>query len=285
MNNEKRNSRIQKAGILLVVASMVFNVTAYNNVFMHAEAIQRETKLAEEIFHQTEDSFSAFQTTTDPDRYETLSEMMILGNSFSPASECRQIETAKSYALLFHDEIVEKNRAYREDLVKEATKRAEKTFPDLPDQSGNINLDPMGKVAEEMENRDGMIGILSIPEADVDVALICTGISDPANQRIVDEKDSAVYMSFSGGVLIADRESQAFSGLKLVTGGLTKAYINDGSAIISYVCTKTCYGTNTGHDLLDETGNSVCLMNHGDLCMYTGDTNGIIFLTFWRRES
>lgn len=142
-------------------------------------------------------------------------------------------------------------------------------------------------IQEEINAKKGMVGRLTIPTVSVDVGLFSASIKTGSNaQEIVDEQDSAAYLidatEYYGQILIADHVHQGFSGIKSSVVGETIAYINFGTHVESFVCTKVFIGVNTGHDLVDMHKVSIAGKNDGGLCMYTCNSDGTITITYWR---
>lgn len=135
-------------------------------------------------------------------------------------------------------------------------------------------------VLEEMQRR-GSMGRLTIPG--FSVALFKASIYDlNESQFIVDNKDSAAYMTDgNGNIIIADHVHQGFAAIKKAKPNQTIATIDYGTYTEKYICTDNFIGRNTGSDLVDLNGNPVKGENIGGIIMYTCNVDGTVTITFW----
>ena len=141
------------------------------------------------------------------------------------------------------------------------------------------------KVKSQMKSRGGMIGRLKIPDVGFDVALIRASIYNGShNQAVVDAKDSAAWIyDWGDAILIADHNNQGFELMKASIPNKTKAYINNGDTIKTYICTKNIKGHNTGSSITDLNYRRLNGDNDGGLIMYTCNENWRnITITYWK---
>lgn len=119
------------------------------------------------------------------------------------------------------------------------------------------------QILEERIERPGMLGRLTIPDKNIDVA-----IYNSDTQETIDKTDSATYFAVGDMIVIGDHDYQAFKNLKKCKEG-TKLYIDNGIEVKEYICVKSFKGHNTVYDLTDEDYNSILENNAGGLTLYT----------------
>lgn len=143
-------------------------------------------------------------------------------------------------------------------------------------------------IADEMKQRKGMIGRLTIPDVGISVALFYSPVTKNS-QSIVDRKDSAVYLDCinfgQAQDLIADHVHQGFSAIKKVVPNKTIAKIDYGTHIIKFKCVDKFIGKNIHYDLVDNNGKSVLTQNKGGVAMYTCNSDGMVTITYWQKVS
>ena len=148
------------------------------------------------------------------------------------------------------------------------------------------DVEEVVSVFDEMAEKEGMVGRLTIPYGGVNVALYSTTVYDISeSQSIVDAYDSAAYMedgySAYNCVIIADHVHQGFVGIKSAVPGSTYAYIDFGECARAYVCTRNLIGYNTGY-LVDGDGNYIVAQDSEEILMYTCNSDGSVTITFWK---
>ena len=144
---------------------------------------------------------------------------------------------------------------------------------------------PSKTVAQEMAERSGMIGRLTISDVNLSVALFGCPVYKNS-QSIVDKKDSAAYLyavDYYGYDLIADHNIDGFEKMKSSVAGKTIAVIDYGTYTQKYICTANFTGWNTGSALVDNNGNDISGTNDGGITMYTCNAiSGSVTITFWQ---
>lgn len=145
--------------------------------------------------------------------------------------------------------------------------------------------DPSKTVAQEMAERSGMIGRLTISDVNLSVALFGCPVYQ-SSQSIVDKKDSAAYLyavDYYGYDLIADHNIDGFEKMKSSVVGKTIAVIDYGTYTQKYICTANFTGWNNGSALIDNNGNDISGTNDGGITMYTCNAiSGSVTITFWQ---
>lgn len=109
-------------------------------------------------------------------------------------------------------------------------------------------ISPNSDILNESINRSNkyqMIGRLSIPDVNINVALFKTNAQDA-----VDAKDSAAYFKSGDTYVIADHWYSGFERIRDCKKG-TSAFVDTGAKVTEYVCTEVILGHNTSTDLTD----------------------------------
>lgn len=134
--------------------------------------------------------------------------------------------------------------------------------------------------------RNGAVGRWTVPAADIDVA--CYYYDDFFSdsdlvQRVTDIWDSAALWPCGQQVVIADHSNQEFCSVKDIAVG-DIGYIDDGSSLQEYVCTKVVYGYNDNGILRDDNFNRIKDngFNAGGITLQTcnGNSYNIILVCF-----
>lgn len=142
-------------------------------------------------------------------------------------------------------------------------------------------------VLEEMARR-GNLGRLYINSCGINVALFYASIySGNHSQQVVDNWDSAAYMANAAGYygyeLIGDHVHQGFSGIKSAVPGSTRATMDFGTYTRSLICVAGYKGYNgyNGESGLFRLDGTPLIGGEGQVCMYTCNSDGTIYITFW----
>ena len=110
---------------------------------------------------------------------------------------------------------------------------------------------------------------LEISDLEIDVGLY--GVTRQTAQDIIDQQDSAAYMSHFPIPTIADHSSDGFLPIRGAVPGETIAKIYDSEGSLhKYRCCGATVGMNTRYDLVNEDGESMFNVFDGaDVLMYT----------------
>lgn len=142
--------------------------------------------------------------------------------------------------------------------------------------------------ASDIENR-GAIGRLVIP-GKVDVAIFNCSVYDlDYSQAVIDNKDSAAWLTGGEINIIADHNNQGFEGIKKAVENETKAYIYKGNYAEEYLCISKSVGQNTTYLTTDGDGDVIYTKHdkYGDLpyiVMYTcNEEKPYITVTVWQK--
>lgn len=118
------------------------------------------------------------------------------------------------------------------------------------------------KIVEEM-NRRGNDGRFICEAAGIDVAVFNSN-----SQSVCDAVDSSCRFRTHGQDILGDHNYQGFYKIKNMSVG-TVSRIDRGTSSENYRCVAKMQGTNTGYDLVDTSGNSVCGRYSNSLVLYT----------------
>ena len=159
--------------------------------------------------------------------------------------------------------------------------------PSIQKPSSSSQPDSQETVLEEMARR-GNLGRLYINSCGINVALFYASIySGNHSQQVVDNWDSAAYMAnaaeYYGYELIGDHVHQGFSGIKSAVPGSTRATMDFGTYTRSLICVAGYKGYNgyNGESGLFRLDGTPIIGGEGRVCMYTCNSDGTIYITFW----
>lgn len=123
----------------------------------------------------------------------------------------------------------------------------------------------------------GALGRFTIPSVGVDVA-----VYDSSDQAVVDRPDSAGLFYALGQNLVADHNYQGFDAILACEVGC-KAYLETADESLELTCTGMDVGTNTGRDIVLDSGRSIRGMNPGGYTCYTCNENRVrVTVVFFR---
>ena len=178
---------------------------------------------------------------------------------------------------------IEQYDILKEENRGEIKKEPETTIQQIEKPVKGLSEKQKETVAEEMALR-GSIGRLIIPDGEINVALFKNAYGDGSVQKIVDNEDSAAYITWYTKTIIADHVHQGFSGIKRAVPGITKAYIDCGTYTKTLICYNQFVGYNKGSYLSDINGNVSVDFNEPGFCMYTCNRDGTITITLWKSQ-
>ena len=145
---------------------------------------------------------------------------------------------------------------------------------------GKYYVSSEGVYIKGLEGKNGNQGRISIPSVGYSMPLYSGGNW----QKIVDNKDSALFVNFFGKQMLADHAAQGLKKMKNCKKG-DKLYIVKNKKVTTYVMTKIYKnGINSGNGI--KIGNKYAdEMNDGDLFMYCcNDASGkSVTVTFWKK--
>ncbi|MGI6117501.1 MAG: N-acetylmuramoyl-L-alanine amidase family protein [Bilifractor sp.] len=122
-----------------------------------------------------------------------------------------------------------------------------------------------------VSSNQGSAGNVTIPSQGINTRLYSVSITNSSSQTIVNNQNSAAWLTGGAQPIIADHCNQNnFGKIQYCSGKV--AYISKGNSVTRYVCTGVYHGQNTGYDIVFN-GKSAITSHVGDLVMYTCNGN------------